>query len=43
VGWAPQRRDLGGGGRDIEIGRRHPLVRERRIDLLEEFAQLRFY
>ena len=39
---AAQRGDLGGGERDVGISRRHPLVREPRLDPLDEFAQVRF-
>ena len=39
---AAQRRDLGGGERDVGISRRHPLVREPRLDPLDDFAQVRF-
>ena len=39
---AAQRGDLGGGERDVGISRRHPLVREPRLDPWDEFAQVRF-
>ena len=38
---AAQRRDLGGGERDVGIGRWHPFVRKPRLDPLDDFAQLR--